>query len=257
MSAYITYLKETGMVIGNGSTSHPEKLHEEEDDEYGHLLVETLPAEPTKVVDGVLVLAEPADYIQMTEEAARSEIQNKVWSELNQTDWTQYKDAPVDKVMWAKYRQALREIDVDVGEVFSIVMPERPSSDTLQNQRLQAIGKINTLIGVKRTEYATDIPFQDEIYAEKKIEAVSYLSQTPEPTSLTNYPWIADAVGIDGSTPLEVAQLWAGLQSEWILLARATEKLRRQAIVSVEESSTSNEIKAAIALLKSALRENY
>lgn len=39
---------------------------------------------------------------------------------LTISDWTQVADAPVDKVMWAKYRQALRDLPKN------IIDPENP-----------------------------------------------------------------------------------------------------------------------------------
>ena len=45
---------------------------------------------------------------------------------LNDTDWTQVADAPVDKAAWATYRQALRDITAQQGFPWEVVWPEQP-----------------------------------------------------------------------------------------------------------------------------------
>lgn len=41
-------------------------------------------------------------------------------------DWTQLNDAPVDPVVWASYRQALREITTQ-SDPFNIIWPTQPA----------------------------------------------------------------------------------------------------------------------------------
>lgn len=41
-------------------------------------------------------------------------------------DWTQLPDAPVDKAVWATYRQALRDIPTQI-DPFNISWPEEPA----------------------------------------------------------------------------------------------------------------------------------
>lgn len=43
---------------------------------------------------------------------------------LSETDWTQLPDAPVDKTVWATYRQALRDISKQAGFPWEITWPE-------------------------------------------------------------------------------------------------------------------------------------
>jgi hypothetical protein len=45
---------------------------------------------------------------------------------LADCDWTQVADAPVDKAVWATYRQALRDISKQPGFPWSVVWPESP-----------------------------------------------------------------------------------------------------------------------------------
>ena len=45
---------------------------------------------------------------------------------LNNSDWTQVADAPVDKAAWATYRQALRDITAQTGFPWTITWPDAP-----------------------------------------------------------------------------------------------------------------------------------
>lgn len=45
---------------------------------------------------------------------------------LHMSDWTQGADAMVDKALWAKYRQELRDITAQSGFPHTIVWPVRP-----------------------------------------------------------------------------------------------------------------------------------
>ena len=45
---------------------------------------------------------------------------------LSDSDWTQVSDSPVDKVAWATYRQALRDISAQTGFPWDVQWPENP-----------------------------------------------------------------------------------------------------------------------------------
>lgn len=45
---------------------------------------------------------------------------------LKDTDWTQVADAPVDKTVWATYRQALRDITGQSGFPWEVTWPTQP-----------------------------------------------------------------------------------------------------------------------------------
>jgi hypothetical protein len=45
---------------------------------------------------------------------------------LKESDWTQVEDAPVDKTVWATYRQALRDITAQSGFPWTITWPTQP-----------------------------------------------------------------------------------------------------------------------------------
>jgi hypothetical protein len=54
--------------------------------------------------------------------------QIKLWrnTELASTDWTMISDAPTDKVAWAKYRQALRDLPAQGGLADKAKFPAAP-----------------------------------------------------------------------------------------------------------------------------------
>ena len=54
--------------------------------------------------------------------------QIKLWRnfELSRTDWTMHTDAPTDKVKWAAYRQALRDLPVQGGTAEDAKFPVAP-----------------------------------------------------------------------------------------------------------------------------------
>lgn len=47
-------------------------------------------------------------------------------SRLTACDWTQLPDAPTDKAAWATYRQALRDISLQVGFPWNVSWPAQP-----------------------------------------------------------------------------------------------------------------------------------
>ena len=54
--------------------------------------------------------------------------QIKLWrnTELRNTDWTMLTDAPTDKIAWAEYRQALRDLPSSNEDVTKIDLPIKP-----------------------------------------------------------------------------------------------------------------------------------
>lgn len=64
--------------------------------------------------------------LQPTTEQLASEARVKRNVLLSASDWTQVADAPVDKVAWAAYRQALRNLTNQAGFPSSINWPVEP-----------------------------------------------------------------------------------------------------------------------------------
>jgi len=45
---------------------------------------------------------------------------------LADCDWTQVADAPVDKTVWATYRQSLRDVPQQPGFPWNVTWPSQP-----------------------------------------------------------------------------------------------------------------------------------
>jgi len=81
-----------------------------------------------QVVDGVTTTAaeqEVAYKAQKDAEQAKSVRATRA-EKLAECDWTQVADAPVDKAVWATYRQALRDVTAQTGFPWTVTYPEKP-----------------------------------------------------------------------------------------------------------------------------------
>ncbi len=81
-----------------------------------------------QVVDGVTTTAaeqEVAYKASKDAEQAKS-VRASRDAKLAETDWTQVADAPVDKAVWATYRQALRDITAQSGFPWTVTYPDAP-----------------------------------------------------------------------------------------------------------------------------------
>ncbi|CAB4123426.1 Phage tail assembly chaperone protein [uncultured Caudovirales phage] len=78
-------------------------------------------------VDGETTAAEQeaAYKAQKDAEQAKS-VRESRKTKLSECDWTQVADAPVDKTVWATYRQALRDVTVQAGFPWTIDWPVAP-----------------------------------------------------------------------------------------------------------------------------------
>ena len=78
-------------------------------------------------VDGETTAAEQeaAYKAQKDTEQAKSARDSRK-TKLSECDWTQVADAPVDKTVWATYRQALRDVTTQSGFPWTIDWPVAP-----------------------------------------------------------------------------------------------------------------------------------
>jgi len=60
------------------------------------------------------------------QDQAERSIRKKRDSLLQDTDWTQVADAPVNQTAWAAYRQELRDITTQDGFPYSVTWPNKP-----------------------------------------------------------------------------------------------------------------------------------
>jgi hypothetical protein len=66
---------------------------------------------------------EAKDALDTTQSLSMRKQRNE---KLSESDWTQVADAPVDKAVWATYRQALRDITTQSGFPWTVTWPDTP-----------------------------------------------------------------------------------------------------------------------------------
>lgn len=84
--------------------------------------IETSQATIGDLWDGVSFIKDTTAEEAKAAAAVREERNEK----LKKTDWTQVADAPVDKAVWATYRQALRDVSTQTGFPWDVQWPIEP-----------------------------------------------------------------------------------------------------------------------------------
>lgn len=72
------------------------------------------------------VIDKTAQEIQQDTDNRASEVRTQRNEKLRDSDWTQVADTPVDKVVWATYRQTLRDVTSQSGFPYTITWPDAP-----------------------------------------------------------------------------------------------------------------------------------
>ena len=82
----------------------------------------------TKFVVGPIfnTLEEEIEYKNKIDNTAAKSIRSTRNNLLKESDWTQIPDCTVDKTIWAKYRQELRDVTTQDGFPHEVVWPEEP-----------------------------------------------------------------------------------------------------------------------------------
>jgi hypothetical protein len=142
-------IKETGAVVFESelramypNTSIPQQLTEETINELGgDVVFEGPQAQPTRYQvgfrDGVeqisgkwytkySVADMEAEAIAAKDAEQAAAVRADRSNKLADCDWTQVADSPVDKAVWATYRQALRDITSQAGFPWTITWPDAP-----------------------------------------------------------------------------------------------------------------------------------
>lgn len=85
----------------------------------------------TVAEDGtVTTAAEQEAAYKATKDAEQAKaVRQQRGEKLKETDWTQVADAPVDKALWAVYRQALRDVTTQEGFPWDITWPKEPGKE--------------------------------------------------------------------------------------------------------------------------------
>ena len=108
----------------------------------------------------------------------------------------------------------------------------------LASEKRSAVAGVNRMIDQARRLFITPIVGQEMIYLEKGAEALRFVNADPEPTDLTDYPFIAAEVGVTATTAYEVAQLYLNLGAQWRFIGAALENLRLSSTSAVNASTS-------------------
>lgn len=81
--------------------------------------------------DGTVITAAEAEaaYKAVKDEEQAKAVRQQRGEKLKETDWTQVADTPVDKALWAVYRQALRDVTTQEGFPWDITWPKEPGKE--------------------------------------------------------------------------------------------------------------------------------
>jgi hypothetical protein len=72
-------------------------------------------------------VADMSDEAKTAKDAEQAKaVREQRSTKLKESDWTQVADAPVDKTVWATYRQALRNVPAQSGFPWEITWPDAP-----------------------------------------------------------------------------------------------------------------------------------
>lgn len=119
--------------------------------------------------------------------------------------------------------------------------------------RATAIQRVNARAGEVRAGFLTDIIGQEMLYKAKEEEARSYVLESPEPASLTDYPLIAAEVGITAATAYQLAQVWLYMGAQWRGIAAQIETARLGAIAQIGVAASEADITAIEATYLAAM----
>jgi len=72
------------------------------------------------------IIPKSADEISADTAAKATSVRAERNNRLTACDWTQLADAPGDKAAWTTYRQALRDVPLQVGFPWDVTWPETP-----------------------------------------------------------------------------------------------------------------------------------
>lgn len=114
----------------------------------------------------------------------------------------------------------------------------------LAERKVTATNQVNRDCGVFRASVGTDIPFQAEVYAEKRDEAARYLKD-PKP-DLAHYPYLTGEAASTGVTVPELAGQIAGITVQWTAVSAKAEATRRGALVAIDGAQSVVEVERAI-----------
>lgn len=125
--------------------------------------------------------------------------------------------------------------------------------DNIEPRRNDARLSVEEVLGRARRSFITDLPGQGMIYLDKEQEAKRYLALDPEPSDLTDFPWIYSEIGITGQTAYQVAYVFSYKASLWRHVGPILEALRLEVGGRIDAAQGQADLDAALTYLKTEL----
>lgn len=135
--------------------------------------------------------------------------------------------------------------DTDVSELTALSVIDGVLTETdIEPYKRSAVNQVNSEMNQVRLLFISDIVGQEMIYTSKEEEARAYIAADPEPTDLTEYPFLAGEIGSTGATAYEVAQVYLNLSMQWRQVGSQLESLRIGTNTAIENATTKTGIEA-------------
>ncbi len=125
MNKYIIHDVQ-GFIISCGSSQ--DKIDQRISLDHTQLWMDFPPdIENYRINGDALVRIPDSDITEREEQAALALFRSLRDGRLDESDWTQVPDAPVDQAAWATYRQQLRDLPANTDDPANPVWPLQPS----------------------------------------------------------------------------------------------------------------------------------
>ncbi len=108
-----------------------------------------------------------------------------------------------------------------------------------------AISDMMAVIRKARLKIYTELPGQDAIYLQKRVEATRYLALPEEPKDLGGFFFLPREVGITADTAYELSQIWLNRGYFFEFYGSLTEGLRAQAEKDILDAASIDEVRQA------------
>lgn len=121
----------------------------------------------------------------------------------------------------------------------------------LEAERAAALARVKNMTAAARNMVFTDLPGQDAIYLQKRVEAGRYLAEKPK--ALDGFPFLAAEVGVTAPDAYQLAQLWLNRGHMFEVIGAMTEGARLTATNAIAAARKIEELGQAEAAFAAAL----
>ena len=135
---------------------------------------------------------------------------------------------------------------------FDVKINDDEVKETLAGNAMNHINEVTSKI---RGNYITPIEAQPVVYTMKADEAKRFLDD--EDADLSNYPLIAAEIGLTAPTANEVALVYLHMSDMFVFALAELERIRLEAVYSIENATTRQEINNAVSLFDASIEAAF